>query len=226
MKYLHLLAIGLAVLCLNAQKQEELAPLKVIVTDFKGNKKSGEQVVLKNETTGKTYKGVTNKEGAFNVQIPGGATYSIFVKSVGEMEKTQTVAIPGLNEGEGYSQLTLTIQYEMPKTITLNNVLFDSGKATLRPSSYTELNELVELLKLKPDLRIEVAGHTDNVGEDDDNLQLSQKRADAVKNYLTKKGIAANRIVAKGYGETQPVASNETAEGKQLNRRTEVRFLK
>jgi OmpA-OmpF porin, OOP family len=107
----------------------------------------------------------------------------------------------------------------------LNNVYFDTGKATLKPSSYAELNDLVEYMKLKPSVKIEVAGHTDDVGDDAANMKLSQDRAQAVKAYLMKKGIAADRIVAKGYGETRPVATNETPEGRQKNRRTEVTIL-
>jgi outer membrane protein OmpA-like peptidoglycan-associated protein len=95
----------------------------------------------------------------------------------------------------------------------------------LRPDSNKELNELAEYMNLKKTLVIEIAGHTDNVGAPESNQKLSEDRANAVKQYLVKKGIVAERIVAKGYGDSEPVADNNTASGKQQNRRTEVRVI-
>ncbi len=81
-------------------------------------------------------------------------------------------------------------------------------------------------MKLKPSLVIEISGHTDNTGTTEINMKLSQDRADAVRNYLIRKGISAERVTAKGYGDTEPVADNSTDEGKAKNRRTEVRIIK
>ncbi len=119
----------------------------------------------------------------------------------------------------------LRIKIEPPTTFTLEDVHFESGKATLRKSSYDRLNEMVEYMKSKPSVKLEIAGHTDNVGSKQDNKKLSLQRAKAVKNYLVEQGIEEKRLVAKGYGESQPVATNETKEGRQKNRRTEVRIL-
>jgi len=88
------------------------------------------------------------------------------------------------------------------------------------------LNDLVEVMKLKPAMVIEIGGHTDNTGSKEINLKLSQGRADAVRNYLIQKGIPATRVTAKGYGDTQPVADNSTDEGRTKNRRTEVTVIK
>ena len=120
----------------------------------------------------------------------------------------------------------MKIKIEPPKTFVLDNVLFDIGKATLKPSSNKSLNELVELMKLKPGLVIEIGGHTDNYGKHDVNMRLSHDRANSVRNYLIKKGIAKDRITAKGYGDTKPVASNKTEESRKQNRRTEVNIIK
>jgi len=120
--------------------------------------------------------------------------------------------------------MQLIIKFELPKKFTLDNVHFDTGKATLRSDSYPELKELIELMKYKKNLIIEIAGHTDNVGSPESNLILSQNRANNVKNYLVNNGIRSDRIDSKGYGETQPIAENITEEGKQKNRRTEVRI--
>ena len=109
--------------------------------------------------------------------------------------------------------------------IVLKNVFFATNSAELRPESKNELNKLKELLDDNPNMRIRLNGHTDNEGDDADNLSLSDRRAHAVRTYLINKGILADRLEAKGYGETKPVASNDTPEGRQKNRRTEFVVL-
>ncbi|WP_229317022.1 OmpA family protein [Larkinella sp. C7] len=111
------------------------------------------------------------------------------------------------------------------KTVTLNNVYFDQSSYLLRPESYTQLNQLVALLKSRPGLRIEISGHTDNVGDPRLNLALSENRARVITTYLTTNGIAENRLRFKGYGQTKPIAANDTEENKRKNRRVEVRLL-
>ena len=134
--------------------------------------------------------------------------------------------IPALPPDQFYSEpFKVNIKFEAARSYTLDNVQFDFGKATLRPESFTELGELVSYLKNKDNIKVEIAGHTDNVGKDADNLKLSQQRADAIRNYVIKKGIQPARIIAKGYGAAEPIADNDTDEGRQLNRRTEVRVL-
>ncbi len=110
--------------------------------------------------------------------------------------------------------------------IELHNVFFDFDKATLRPESHSELNYWVDLLKKYPVLKIEIDGHTDSVGTAAYNLKLSLARAQAVKSYLVANGVKAKQLVPKGFGATQPKASNATDEGRQRNRRTEFRFIK
>jgi len=107
----------------------------------------------------------------------------------------------------------------------LRGVNFESGSAALTPDSYAVLDQVVKSLKAYPEVRVEIAGHTDNVGKDDYNLGLSQRRADSVKQYLVNAGIAADRIVARGYGESSPIAPNATAAGRAENRRIEFRRL-
>ena len=108
-------------------------------------------------------------------------------------------------------------------SIALHNILFDTGKATIKPESAKELATVIEVLKADATLKIEVQGHTDNVGAKAANLTLSQQRADAVRDYLIKTGgIAAARLTAVGFGDTKPVAPNTTDAGKALNRRVEL----
>jgi outer membrane protein OmpA-like peptidoglycan-associated protein len=109
--------------------------------------------------------------------------------------------------------------------MTINNLFFELGKATLTPESDPELKRLVQVMKENADLKIEISGHTDNTGTDAINEKLSQARADAVKNYLMTAGVAASRIQSNGYGSLKPIASNETEEGRQANRRVEFSIL-
>ena len=171
------------------------------------------------------FKGVTNSSSTFDIDIPGGDVYDIKIKSVGDAKDYNTMEIPAIGENQSYNKGTLTIMIEQPKSFTLDNVHFDSGKSSIKTSSYDELKELVDFLKLKPEIKIEIGGHTDNVGEELANQTLSQERASSVKKYLVEHGVSSSRLIAKGYGESIPVADNNTEKGKKLNRRTEVRIL-
>ncbi len=110
--------------------------------------------------------------------------------------------------------------------IELRHVFFDTGKDILRNDSYEQLTQLIAYLTQKPKSEIEIRGHTDNVGNDDDNQKLSERRAKAVYDYLVGKGINPIRLKYNGFGETTPVDSNETLEGKQKNRRVEFQIVK
>ncbi len=203
-----------------------LANINVFVTDMKGKPSKGEQVLFKSEATQKIVSGRSDAAGRFSLQLPAGDTYVITVRSLTDTTKYGLIEIPALGPGEYYSEpFKVNVKFQLAKSYTLDNVHFDFGKATLRPESFPELEELINYLKNKDNIRIEIAGHTDNVGKDADNLKLSQQRAETIRSYLLKKGIKPGRVVAKGYGASQPVADNSTEEGRQLNRRTEVRIL-
>ena len=108
--------------------------------------------------------------------------------------------------------------------VQLQDITFETGKADLKPDSNEELDRLVGLLEGNQTIKVEISAHTDDVGNDDSNLKLSEKRAKTVVDYLTKKGIKAERMTAKGYGETQPVAANDTDENKAKNRRVQFKI--
>jgi outer membrane protein OmpA-like peptidoglycan-associated protein len=109
--------------------------------------------------------------------------------------------------------------------LVLRNVFYDFDKATLRKESIVELNLLVKILNDYSTMRIELSSHTDNKGAERYNLDLSQRRSQAVMEYLISKGIKANRLQAVGYGFSIPIASNDTEKGRQMNRRTEIKIL-
>jgi outer membrane protein OmpA-like peptidoglycan-associated protein len=106
--------------------------------------------------------------------------------------------------------------------VNMSDVLFDTGKYTLRPLAREKLAKVAGIVSGHPGLRLEVEGHTDSVGGDDYNQQLSEQRGAAVRDYLMQQGMSVNSVTTKGFGKTQPVASNDTAQGRQENRRVEI----
>jgi OmpA-OmpF porin, OOP family len=204
----------------------KMATVDVTVTDMKAKPKQGEQVVFRGENTGKSFSAFSDATGKIKQLLPPGDNYHVSLKSISDTTKYTILNVPALAEDEYFTEpFWVNIKFEPVKSYKLNNVHFDFDKATLRSDSYTQLTELLEYLQHHPGLKIEIAGHTDNVGGDAHNLKLSQERANTIKAYLVKKGINAALLTAKGYGATLPVADNSTEKGRQLNRRTEVKFL-
>ena len=114
----------------------------------------------------------------------------------------------------------------MGTTSILRNIYFDYDRATFKTQSYSDLNKLEAMLRQNSNIKVEISGHTDNYGHWQYNRSLSQKRAEAVKDFLTKRGIDPRRIKAVGYGESKPLASNDDEqEGRELNRRVEFKVL-
>lgn len=225
MRYIHfILTITFSLFSINATSQKPSATAIVSVSDYQNQAREGETILFQDVNSDALVQGVSDAEGKFEIQLLGNTTYQIKIKGFSEDQDYSSIPIPEIKEGQILS-FTIDIQFEPVKTFTLDNVHFETGKANLKKESFEELKELVEYLVLKKNVKIEIAGHTDDVGEDASNLKLSQKRAEAVRKYLISKGISASRIVAKGYGETKPVADNSTEVGKQKNRRTEVHIL-
>jgi OOP family OmpA-OmpF porin len=106
--------------------------------------------------------------------------------------------------------------------VTLHGAQFDFNKATLKPEGKAQLDKGIAVLKQKPNLRVSVEGHTDSIGSDVYNQKLSERRANAVRDYMVSQGIDSSRITTRGYGETRPIADNKTEEGRAENRRVEV----
>jgi outer membrane protein OmpA-like peptidoglycan-associated protein len=192
------------------------------VTSKRGKPRQGELIMLKSQKTKRVYKASTGSDGKCSVTIPTSDNYTIYYKLFADTVKYKQIDVPGEEHKVVY---TLTLKYDPPKTYTLKNVFFETGFSSLKKESFSALNDLVDALKSKPSLNIEIAGHTDNVGNHEANQKLSADRANVVRDYLIKHGIEPNRVIAKGYGETQPVADNDSPEGRQQNRRTEVRII-
>ena len=166
-----------------------------------------------------------SKTGRYLVSLPSGRNYGIAVTMEGYLFFSENVDLP---KSKTYQEIIKDIELnklEVGQKIVLKNIFYDFDKATLRNLSISELDRLVKLLELNPSLRIEISSHTDNVGSAAYNVKLSTNRALSVINYLEKKGIKMDRLEYKGYGFTDPIAPNDTDQGRQLNRRTEFKIL-
>jgi len=199
------------------------ALLNVKVTDFNKKPRKGDIIFFVSQKNGQSYKGISDEKGAFSLAVPKGDTYIIMYR---EFTNDQEYAKLDIPESKGKVVSDISIQLELPKTYVLENVFFDTGKATLKSESNKALNDLYEVMKLKETLVIEISGHTDSIGGEAFNKRLSEDRANAVRNFLIKKGIPSQRVTAKGYWFSVPIADNGTEEGRAKNRRTEVLVIK
>lgn len=163
--------------------------------------------------------------GEFLVVLPPGKDYALNVARSGYLFYSANFSLKGIKAGEPYLLEVPLEKLKEGSRVVLNNVFFATDSYVLEDASKTELNKLVELLANNPGLQVEIGGHTDSVGGDAENLTLSERRAGAVVDYLVANGIEVGRLKAKGYGETQPVASNDTEQGRALNRRTEMKIV-
>jgi OOP family OmpA-OmpF porin len=214
------------------QLKEEVQPDPVVLISGKVlNKKTNEPLDATIEynglVDGKNY-GVARTNpatGEYTIVLPYGVNYDFSAFASGYMGVSENLDLTGVGEYQEIKRDLYLVPIEVGATVRLNNIFFETGKAELKAESFTELNRVIEFLQQNPNVKIELSGHTDNVGNADFNKSLSQKRADSVMAYLISKGIDASRLVAVGYGMEKPVADNTTEEGKAMNRRVEFTIL-
>ena len=167
-------------------------------------------------------------DGSFKMVLPYNKNYSIRATADKFFAVSENLNLDSLVKA-GYRVIhkdLYLVPIEIGQVVRLNNVFFDFDKWDLRPESFVELDRVVALLKENPSIEIEMSAHTDSYGSDEYNFKLSDNRAKSVREYIVSKGMPESRITAQGYGETKPVATNETDEGRQLNRRVEFKILK
>jgi outer membrane protein OmpA-like peptidoglycan-associated protein len=167
----------------------------------------------------------TDADGSYLCTLPCDREYAFMVNKKGYLFHAQRVYLQKVNGTSGIKQDIALSPIQKGMQMILRHVLFETGKYDLLPESVVELDKLVALLKENVGLKIEISGHTDNTGLETANLELSTLRARAVVLYLESKGIPASGLAYKGYGSSSPVAGNDSAEGRQLNRRTEMKIL-
>jgi len=200
------------------------AALKFIVVDKDKGPIAGIVISLTSPDGAKFVTAETDVTGYTEILVPVGKKYDLVYLSLGRQDIAAQVPVPD----EPNQNIKLTLRYKRlsePPRLVLEGVNFDTGKATLRPESNAQLDRVVEYLTYKKSARIEISGHTDNVGSAKKNKTLSEDRAQACREYLIARGIDGDRIVARGYGDERPIASNDTEAGRQLNRRIEATEL-
>lgn len=196
------------------------------VLDKKTNQRIGSskvEVVYKPDRT--VSYSLTATEGSYQQNISGLGWYLLTGSAEGYLNATDSVEVVSDEITPVIKNLSLT-QIEVGLTVRLKNIYFDFDKTTLKSESFIELNKVVDFLKRNPTVSIEISGHTDSKGSDTYNQTLSQGRSQAVVDYLISQGIDASRLEAHGYGESKPIDSNDTEEGRANNRRVEFTVLK
>lgn len=163
-------------------------------------------------------------DSTFSFSIFGSAKYQITAESAGYNPKT-VIVDPKEVDTNNILQRDIHLT---PKgqTVRLEHLIFAQGKAAIDPQSFSELDEVAQMMIENPKIVIQLEGHTDNVGNSKANMKLSQERVDAVKRYLVSKGISKKRVVTKAFGGTQPLRNEMTPEARAMNRRVEMRILK
>lgn len=166
------------------------------------------------------------KDGSYKIILPLGKVYSFLAEKQGFYPISENFDVNNLKEYTEIERNLYLSPVDLGETIRLNNIFFEYDKADLKSESEAELNRLVKFLKDNPGVEIEISGHTDSQGSDEYNKNLSQKRVNSVVAYLTGKGIDQRRLKGIGYGESKPVDTNDTDEGRAKNRRVEFTILK
>lgn len=167
----------------------------------------------------------SDENGFYHTQIPSTGEYQFIASKEGFINLSDSLEVIEFDPYSGITKDLYMMPIEVGVTVRLNNIFFDFDKTTLRPESIPQLDRVVKFMQDNPTVSVEIGGHTDSKGSDEYNINLSQGRAEAVVNYVIKQGVEFNRIIAKGYGESLPVDTNSTDEGRQSNRRVEFKIL-
>ena len=166
----------------------------------------------------------TNETGTFRFTVQGGWQYGLVGEAEGYISETERLDFVALSKSDTVEKFIRIVPVQKGETVKLKNIFFDFNASELKTASYPELNRVLDYLKRGTIEKIEVAGHTDSVGDENYNLKLSGRRAKAVMDYFLKNGISADRLSYKAFGETMPKVDNDTPENRQINRRVEFKI--
>ncbi|MEX1002370.1 MAG: OmpA family protein [Crocinitomicaceae bacterium] len=212
--------------------KEEVQPDPVVLIRGKVlNKKTNDPldaIIAYNDLIGGENHGVARTNpatGEYMIVLPYGKNYDFTAGAANFIGISENLDLTGVGEYQEIERDLYLVPIEIGATVRMNNIFFETGKAELKTESFSELNRVIKFLDQNPNVKIELSGHTDNVGNDALNKSLSQKRADAVLTYLTQNGVEQSRLVAKGYGMEKPIADNATEDGRAHNRRVEFTIL-
>ena len=169
------------------------------------------------------YSSVT--EGDFLATLTSDRNYGLNISKKGYLFYSENFSLVGYKSDKPFNIRVLLQPIEIGNKVVLRNIFFDTNKFDLKPESRSELQELVNFLAYNPSLKIEISGHTDNIGNDEPNQTLSENRAKAVYQFLISSKVDAKRLQFKGYGKSQPIAPNDNDDGRSKNRRTEFKII-
>lgn len=213
---------------------EPIVIVKGKLIDAKTGQPIGARIIYEDLTTGKEV-GIahTNPEtGEYEIHLPGGKNYGFRAEAEGHLSENQNLDLKDFKKDGVLANKDIMLApiglatVEPDATIVLNNIFFDFNKAVLKSESFPELNRIVDLMNEKSTMQVELAGHADATGPENYNLVLSEQRAKAVGKYIAGKGIAKERIAVVFYGESKPIDTNATPEGRKKNRRVEFKIVK
>ncbi|MBI9068083.1 MAG: OmpA family protein [Salinivirgaceae bacterium] len=193
-------------------EEDETTPVRAALSFYEPGKLEPFTIILSDSTNGK-YTAIIDNAGPFMIEVEANGYF--FTNEIYQFPEGQTFTAKNFNLKKMESGVKIVIE----------NILFNSGKSTLKVESFKEIDKMAELLEKNPKVRIEVSGHTDNVGSASVNKRISKARALTVKNYLVSRGILEDRIEYQGYGFDQPISPNDTPEGRAKNRRVEIKIL-
>jgi outer membrane protein OmpA-like peptidoglycan-associated protein len=168
---------------------------------------------------------LSNNTGSYTARLPEGKAYGVEINAKGYLFYLDMVDITGEAPEEPITRDFSLEKVEVGTKVVLENIFFETNKATLKPESYAQLEQVLKFMNSNPSVRMEISGHTDNVGSLKLNTNLSQARAESVVKYLVERGIDPSRLDSKGYAYSQPIAPNDTPEGRAKNRRVEFKIL-
>ncbi|OYY12022.1 MAG: flagellar motor protein MotB, partial [Sphingobacteriia bacterium 35-36-14] len=197
--------------------------LKGIVTDKSNGKKLPSSVeLINNQDQSVLMKIQTDETGMYFITLPVGRDYTFSVNRKGYLPFTELYSLANKEADSVYVKNISLQPIEINASFTFKNIEFSSNSSELPASASIELNKLVALLKENNTIQVQISGHTDNTGKEEENKKLSANRALAILNYLIEQGIEKNRLSYQGFGSGKPIASNDSPEGRAKNRRTSV----
>lgn len=211
-------------------RPEAVATISGNVMDEKGNSLAA-AIKWENLATGENVGELRSnpQDGSYFIVLPLGANYGYYAEKEGYYPVSKNVDLTEQTEAvditEDIALASISEIRQKGTAVRINNIFFDFDRYSLWPESFPELNRLAKILKENPETRVEIAGHTDDIGSDEYNLELSRKRAQSVVGYLISAGCSRTGLIPRGYGEQKPIDTNETEQGRAVNRRVEFKFL-
>lgn len=211
--------------------REDVRPYKTLAVKGKVfDKKTNESLPSAVELIDLTSKQIisrvqTDEKGNYLITLPVGKDYAFNVNRKGYLFYSDNFPMRGKSPDSTYTKNIPLQPIEVNAAVVLKNIFFDFNKFELKTESQVELDRVVQLLNENPTVKILIAGYTDNIGTSADNIKLSENRAKSVIKYLVSKGIDSKRLTSKGFGASDPIADNNTEEGRALNRRTELKIV-